>query len=187
MPRTSSTYQPIFLAQGNPKNSVELLSGVPQLLALPGSAPALDLIQVFLCLPGLCSRRYMAIKWWIFKTVEITSHAGKFLYQGHLFLPRGSFILIAILSLYTIISSRPKEMVDLGSNAARHFLFASCWALLARSLKSVLVLLPQIFGPFGPPKKRVNFNKINQRHKCVIFLSPICSLNIFCPSSCLSS
>ena len=57
----------------------------------------------------------------------------------------------------------------------------------ARSLKSVLVLPPQIFGPFGPPKKRVNFNKINQRHKCVIFLSPICSLNIFCPYSCLSS
>ena len=130
MPKTSSTYQPIFLAQGNPENSVELLSSVSQLLALPRSAPTLHLIQVFLCLPGLCSRRYMAIEWWIFKTVEITSHAGKFLYQGHLFLPRGSFILIAILSLYTIISSRPKEMVDLGSNAARHFLFASCWALL---------------------------------------------------------
>ena len=28
----------------------------------------------------------------------------------------------------------------------------------ARSLKSVLVLLPQILGPFGPPKKRVNFD-----------------------------
>ena len=38
-----------------------------------------------------------------------------------------------------------------------------------RSLKSVLVLPPQIFGPFGPPKKRVNFDKFNQRHKCVIF------------------
>ena len=61
------------------------------------------------------------------------------------------------------------------------------YAVVTRSLKSVLVLPPQIFGPFGPPKKRVNFNKINQRHKCVIFLSPICSLNIFCPSSCLSS
>ena len=38
-----------------------------------------------------------------------------------------------------------------------------------RSLKSGLVLPTQIFGLFGPPKKRVNFNKINQRHKCVIF------------------
>ena len=62
MPKTSSTYQPIFLAQGNPENSVELLSGVSQLLALPRSAPTLNLIQVFLCLPWLCSRRNMAIK-----------------------------------------------------------------------------------------------------------------------------
>ena len=93
MPKTSYTYQPIFLAQGNPENSVELLSGVPQLLALPGSAPTLNLIQVFWGLPGLCSRRYMAIKQVIVKTVEIISHAGKFLYQQHLFLPRGSFIL----------------------------------------------------------------------------------------------
>ena len=62
MPKTSSTYQPIFLAQGNPENSVELLSGVSQLLALPGSAPTLDLIQVVLCLPGLCFWRCMAIK-----------------------------------------------------------------------------------------------------------------------------
>ena len=29
--------------------------------------------------------------------------------------------------------------------------------LPARSLKSVLVLSPRILGPFGPPKKRVNF------------------------------
>ena len=93
MPKTSSTHQPIFLAQGNPENSVELLSGVSQLLALPGSAPTLDLIQLLLCLPGLCSWRYMAVKQGIVKIVEITSHAGKFLYQRRLFLPRGSFIL----------------------------------------------------------------------------------------------
>ena len=37
----------------------------------------------------------------------------------------------------------------------------------SRSLKSVLVLPPQIFGLFGPPKKRVNFDKFNQRQKCV--------------------
>ena len=41
-----------------------------------------------------------------------------------------------------------------------------------RSLKSVLVLPPQIFGTFSPPKKRVNFDKFNQRHKCVIFCPP---------------
>ena len=31
-----------------------------------------------------------------------------------------------------------------------------------RSLKSGLVLPTQIFGLFGPPKKRVNFDKFNQ-------------------------
>ena len=36
-----------------------------------------------------------------------------------------------------------------------------------RSLKSGLVLPTQIFGLFGPPKKRVNFDKFNQRQKCV--------------------
>ena len=48
-----------------------------------------------------------------------------------------------------------------------------------RSLKSVLVLQPQIFCPFGPPKKHVNFDKFNQHHKYVFFLSLICLLNIF--------
>ena len=52
------------------------------------------------------------------------------------------------------------------------FLFAFYMLLAPWSLKSVLVLPPQIFGPFGPPKKRVNFNKINQRHKCVVFCPP---------------
>ena len=33
----------------------------------------------------------------------------------------------------------------------------------ARSLKSGLVLPTQIFGLFGPPKKRVNFDKFSQR------------------------
>ena len=37
----------------------------------------------------------------------------------------------------------------------------------ARSLKSGLVLPTQIFGLFGPPKKRVNFDRFNQRQKCV--------------------
>ena len=34
------------------------------------------------------------------------------------------------------------------------------WSKIARSLKSALVLLPQILGPFGPPKKCVNFDRI---------------------------
>ena len=55
----------------------------------------------------------------------------------------------------------------------------SFWLWLTRSLKSVLVLQPQIFCPFGPPKKSVNFNKFNQRHNYVIFLSLIWLLNIF--------
>ena len=38
---------------------------------------------------------------------------------------------------------------------------------MPRSLKSVLVLPAQILGPFGPPKKRVNFDKFNQGQKCV--------------------
>ena len=37
----------------------------------------------------------------------------------------------------------------------------------ARSLKSGLVLPTQIFGLFGPPKKRVNYDKSNQRQKCI--------------------
>jgi len=41
------------------------------------------------------------------------------------------------------------------------------WVSRARSLKSVLVLPPQIFDLFGPPRKRVNFDKFNQRQKCV--------------------
>ena len=41
-----------------------------------------------------------------------------------------------------------------------------------RSLKSVLVLPPHIFGPFGPPKKRVNFDKFSQRHKVRNFFVP---------------
>ena len=36
-----------------------------------------------------------------------------------------------------------------------------------RSLKSGLVLPTQILGLFGPPKKRVNFDKFNQQQKCV--------------------
>ena len=37
----------------------------------------------------------------------------------------------------------------------------------ARSSKSGLVLPTQIFGLFGPPKKRENFDKFSQRQKCV--------------------
>ena len=39
--------------------------------------------------------------------------------------------------------------------------------LHTRSLKSGLVLPTQIFGLFGPPKKCINFDKLNQRQKCV--------------------
>ena len=67
----------------------------------------------------------------VIKQVEITSHAGEFFNQRHLFLPRGSFILNPTEpNPYTIIFSWPKEIVDPGSRAPRHFLFASCWALL---------------------------------------------------------
>ena len=34
--------------------------------------------------------------------------------------------------------------------------------IVPRSLKSGLVLPTQIFGLFGPPKKRVDFDKFNQ-------------------------
>ena len=37
----------------------------------------------------------------------------------------------------------------------------------SQSLKSNLVPCPQILGQFGPPKKRVNFDKCNRRHKWV--------------------
>ena len=67
----------------------------------------------------------------VIKQVEITSHAGEFFNQRHLFLPRGSFILNPTEpNPYTIIFSWPKEIVDPGSRAPRHFLFASCWALI---------------------------------------------------------
>ena len=46
------------------------------------------------------------------------------------------------------------------------FLKMHLW-LPPRSFKSGLVLPTQIFGLFGPPKKRVNFDKFNQRQKCV--------------------
>ena len=41
------------------------------------------------------------------------------------------------------------------------------WNHTTRSSKSGWVLPTQIFGLFGPPKKRVNFDKFNQRQKCV--------------------
>ena len=50
------------------------------------------------------------------------------------------------------------------SRAGSQNLFYRTQILSSRSLKSVLVLLAQILGPFGPPKKRVNFD--NQ--KCVL-------------------
>ena len=34
-----------------------------------------------------------------------------------------------------------------------------------RSLKSVLVLLAQILGPFGPPKKHINFDLVGKTSK----------------------
>ena len=43
------------------------------------------------------------------------------------------------------------------AHQARHTLKYYVGHPRPRSLKSVLVLLPQILGPFGPPKKRVNF------------------------------
>ena len=36
------------------------------------------------------------------------------------------------------------------------------------SLKSVLVLLTQILGPFGPPKERVNVDMFRKHRKCVL-------------------
>ena len=54
----------------------------------------------------------------------------------------------------------------------------------ARSLKSGLVLPTQIFGLFGPPKKRVNFDKFNQRQKCILCFD--CPLRIKINDSCFS-
>ena len=87
-----------------------------------------------------------------------------------------------------VINLEKKDVYYLNCAKAPGFKPFEMLTHISRSLKSVLVLPPQILlGPFGPPKKRVNFNKFNQRHKCVIFLSPFCLLNIFCPSSFLSS
>ena len=41
------------------------------------------------------------------------------------------------------------------------------WNHTTRSSKSGWVLPTQIFGLFGPPKKRINFDKFSQRQKCV--------------------
>ena len=46
-------------------------------------------------------------------------------------------------------------------------IFVSLGCIITRSLKSGLVPPTQIFGLFGPPKKRINFDKFNQRQKCV--------------------
>ena len=54
-----------------------------------------------------------------------------------------------------------------------------------RSLKSVLVLLAQILGPFGPPKKRVNFDMFKKHQKCVLcILTPnhLTIINYCCPT-----
>ena len=45
------------------------------------------------------------------------------------------------------------------------------------SLISVLVLLPQILGPFGPPKKRVNFYMLRKDQKYVFLYFDPQSLN----------
>ena len=65
-----------------------------------------------------------------------------------------------------VIGSDEEEKVEAGVDCqTRSSVFQVPVQLLRpRSLKSVLVLPPQIFGPFGPPKKRVNFDKFNQRH-----------------------
>ena len=54
---------------------------------------------------------------------------------------------------------------------------------MPRSLKSVLVLPSQILGPFGPPKKRVNFNMFQKHQKCVFcVLTPNHLINYRCPT-----
>ena len=63
------------------------------------------------------------------------------------------------------VEERFKELTELASAVLLNNQGADPEARLkARSLKPVLVLPPQIFGPFGPPKKRINFDKFNQRH-----------------------
>ena len=41
-------------------------------------------------------------------------------------------------------------------------------SFVPRFLKSVLVLLPQILGSFGSPKKHVNFDIFKKHEKCVV-------------------
>ena len=58
--------------------------------------------------------------------------------------------------------------------------------LEAWSLKSGLVLPTQIFGLFGPPKKRVNFDKFNQRQKCIFCVLTVLYVRIKINDSCFS-
>ena len=84
----------------------------------------------------------------------------------------------------------------------RRFGFRNCRVFRlfnARSLKSVLVLLAQILGPFGPLKKRVNFDMFKKTSKVrTLYFVPqslnqkklllsycVLSLNFVCPPSCM--
>ena len=71
------------------------------------------------------------------------------------------------------------------AHRARHTLKYYVGHPRPRSLKSVLVLLPQILGPFGPPKKRVNFDMFQKHQKCVLYiLTPnhFTKINFWCPT-----
>ena len=55
----------------------------------------------------------------------------------------------------------------------------------AQSLKSVWVVLAQTLGPFGPPKKLVNFDMFQKHQKCVLcILTPnhLTKVNYCCPT-----
>ena len=57
------------------------------------------------------------------------------------------------------------------------------------ALKSVLVLLLWILGPFGPPKKRVNFGMFQEHQKCELcIMTPnhLTKINYCCPTNAIN-
>ena len=73
--------------------------------------------------------------------------------------------LTIMLVMTTIFTSKIEELPPTSDMKMIDMWLIFC--LVARSLNFPLVPLLQILGPFGPPKKHVNFDKFNQRQKCV--------------------
>ena len=73
--------------------------------------------------------------------------------------------LTIMLVMTTIFTSKIEELPPTSDMKMIDMWLIFC--LVARSLNFPLVPLLQILGPFGPPKKHVNFDKFNQRQKCI--------------------